>query len=186
MQPISTKTYTWILPRTQDVGMTCLRALHFSFAEYKILHFPQRCRVWVENSASAFYLLRHDTRGNFRHQHCTNGWRIWVEKYVHIFLTTDAQCLQKTSERIFHTDAEYRGKTRSVSSPVQNVGEDYCSTCEVIYQAWDTVFHDQMKHWKESWKYHVQRSVFDHLRSVSSGDETLGRMLDITSQTKWF
>ena len=120
------------------------------------------------------------------HQHCTNGWRIWVEKYVHIFLTTDAQCLQKTSERIFHTDAEYRRKTRSVSSSVQNVGEDYCSTCEVIYQAWDTVFHDQMKHWKESWKYHVQRSVFDHLRSVSSGDETLGRMLDITSQTKWF
>ena len=49
------------------------------------------------------------------HQHCTNGWRIWVEKYVHIFLTTDAQCLQKTSERLFHTDAEYRRKTRSVS-----------------------------------------------------------------------
>ena len=24
---------------------------------------------------------------------------------------------------------------------------------EVIYQAWDTVFHHQMKHWEESWKY---------------------------------
>ena len=39
-----------------------------------------------------------------------------------------------------------------------------------IYQAWDAVFQDQMKHWEES----------------SSGDEILRRMLDITSQTKGF
>ena len=57
---------------------------------------------------------------------------------------------------------------------------------DVIYQAWDAVFHHQMKHWEESWKYDAQRSIFDELRGVSSGDETLCRMLDITSQTKWF
>ena len=30
-----------------------------------------------------------------------------------------------------------------------------------------------MKHWEESWKYDTQRSIFDKLRGVSSGDETL-------------
>ena len=54
----------------------------------------------------------------------------------------------------------------------------------VIYQAWDAGFHHQMKHWKERWKYDVQR--LDELRGVPSGDETLCQMLDITSQTKWF
>ena len=57
---------------------------------------------------------------------------------------------------------------------------------EAIYQAWDAVFCHQMKHWEESWKYEVQRNIFDELWGVSSGDETLCRMLDITSQTKWF
>ena len=33
-------------------------------------------------------------------------------------------------------------------------------------------------------KNDAQRSIFDELRCVSSGDETLCRMLDITSQTK--
>ena len=42
---------------------------------------------------------------------------------------------------------------------------------EVIYQAWDAVFHHQMKHQEESWKYDAQRSIFDQLRGVSSGDE---------------
>ena len=41
-----------------------------------------------------------------------------------------------------------------------------------------------MKHWRENWKYDAQRSIFDELRGVSFGDETLCRMLDITSQTK--
>ena len=40
-----------------------------------------------------------------------------------------------------------------------------------------------MKHWEESWNYEVQQSIFDELRGVSSGYETLCRMLDITSQT---
>ena len=53
----------------------------------------------------------------------------------------------------------------------------------VIYQAWDAVFDHQMKHWEESWKYDAQR--LDELQGVASGDETLCRMLDITSQTKW-
>ena len=33
-------------------------------------------------------------------------------------------------------------------------------------------------------EHDAQRSIFDELRGVSSGDETLCRMLDITSQTK--
>ena len=28
---------------------------------------------------------------------------------------------------------------------------------EVINQVWDTVFHHQMKHWEESWKYDCSR-----------------------------
>ena len=55
---------------------------------------------------------------------------------------------------------------------------------EVIYQAWDAVFHHQMKHREKSWKYNAQRSIIDELRGVASGDETLCQMLDITSQTK--
>ena len=43
-----------------------------------------------------------------------------------------------------------------------------------------------MKQWEESWKHDAQRGIFDELRGVSSGDEALCRMLDITSQTKWF
>ena len=43
-----------------------------------------------------------------------------------------------------------------------------------------------IKHWEESWKYDAQRSIFDGLRGVLSGDETLCRMLDIPSQTKRF
>ena len=46
------------------------------------------------------------------------------------------------------------------------------------------VFHHQIKHWEERWKYHAQR--LDELQGVPSGDETLCRMLDITSQAKWF
>ena len=49
------------------------------------------------------------------------------------------------------------------------------------YQAWDAVFHHQVKHREESWKYDAQRSIFEELRGDSSGDETLCRMLDITS-----
>jgi len=33
-------------------------------------------------------------------------------------------------------------------------------------------------------KINMQWSIFDELRGVASGDETLSRMLDITSQTK--
>ena len=35
-------------------------------------------------------------------------------------------------------------------------------------------------------KQDAQRSIFDEFRGVSSGAETLCRMLDIASQTKWF
>ena len=57
---------------------------------------------------------------------------------------------------------------------------------EVIYEAWDAVFQQQMKHWEKSCKYDAQWTIFDELRRVSYGDEILCRMLDITSQTKWF
>ena len=30
-----------------------------------------------------------------------------------------------------------------------------------------------MKQWEESWKYNVQQSIFDELRGVLYGDETL-------------
>ena len=43
----------------------------------------------------------------------------------------------------------------------------------IIYQEWDAVFHQQMKQWEKSWKYDAQQSIFDKLRGVSSGDETL-------------
>ena len=46
------------------------------------------------------------------------------------------------------------------------------------------MFHHQMKHLEGRRKYDAQRSIFDKLRGVSSGDETLCRMLDITSQMK--
>ena len=45
---------------------------------------------------------------------------------------------------------------------------------------------DQMKHREESWKYDMQWSIFHKLWDVSSVDETLCQMLDISSQTKWF
>ena len=46
------------------------------------------------------------------------------------------------------------------------------------------MFLHQLKHQEESWKYDPQRSIFDELRSVSSGDETLRLMLDITVAKK--
>ena len=43
------------------------------------------------------------------------------------------------------------------------------------------MFHHQMKHREESCKYDAQRSIFDELRGVSSGDKSLCRMLDTNS-----
>ena len=62
----------------------------------------------------------------------------------------------------------------------------YICMFQVIYQTWDAAFHHQMKHREESWKYDAQRSIFGELWGVSSGDETLCRMFDISSQTKSF
>ena len=39
----------------------------------------------------------------------------------------------------------------------------YICMFQVIYQTWDAVFHHQMKHREESWKYDAQRSIFDEL-----------------------
>ena len=40
-----------------------------------------------------------------------------------------------------------------------------------------------MKHREESWKYDALGSIFDELRGVSSGDETLHLMFDILHET---
>ena len=48
---------------------------------------------------------------------------------------------------------------------------------EVTYQAWDALFHHQKKHREDSWKYDAQPNIFNELRGVPSGDETLCRML---------
>ena len=56
---------------------------------------------------------------------------------------------------------------------------------DVIYQAWDVVFYHQMNR-EERWQDEAQRSIFDELRGVLSGDKKVCRMLYITSQTKLF
>ena len=50
---------------------------------------------------------------------------------------------------------------------------------EKQYQAFDTVFHHQMKHLKVRQKYSATRPIFYSLLGVSAGDETLCLMLDI-------
>ena len=50
------------------------------------------------------------------------------------------------------------------------------------YQAWDAVFHHQMKHLEVRQKYSAARRIFNSLLGVSSGDETLRLMLDILLQ----
>ena len=47
------------------------------------------------------------------------------------------------------------------------------------YQTFDTVFHHQMKHLEVRQKYSAARRIFNSLRGVSSGDETLRLMFDI-------
>ena len=50
---------------------------------------------------------------------------------------------------------------------------------EKQYQAFDTVFHHQMKHLEVRQKYSAACRIFNSFLSVSSGDETLRLMLDI-------
>ena len=57
---------------------------------------------------------------------------------------------------------------------------------EKKYQTFDTMFHHQMKHLEVRQKYSATRRIFNFLVGVSSGDETLRRMFDISSQTKSF
>ena len=39
---------------------------------------------------------------------------------------------------------------------------------DVTNEAWDAVFHHQMKHREDSWEYDAQRSIFYELRGVSN------------------
>ena len=57
---------------------------------------------------------------------------------------------------------------------------------EKKYQTFDTVFHHQMKQLEVRQKYSAARRIFNSLLGVSSDDETLCRMFDISSQTKSF
>ena len=50
---------------------------------------------------------------------------------------------------------------------------------EKKYQAFDTVFHHQMKHLEVCQKYSAARRIFNSLLSRSSGDGTRVSMLDI-------
>ena len=51
---------------------------------------------------------------------------------------------------------------------------------EKEYQAWDAVFHHQMKHLEARQKYSAARRIFNSLLRVSSGDETLSHAWYIT------
>ena len=53
---------------------------------------------------------------------------------------------------------------------------------EKQYQAFDTVFHHQMKHLEVCQKYSTACCIFNSLLGVLSGDETLCLMLDILLQ----
>ena len=55
---------------------------------------------------------------------------------------------------------------------------------EKKYQTFDTVFHHQMQHLEVRQKYSAARRIFNSLLGVSSGDETLCRMFDISSQDR--
>ena len=105
-------------------------------------------------------------------------------------------CLQLSAEDVYSTNSsnaawksegsceEYHAAFSSYWNPniIKHEMQCFISEKRVAYQAWNTVFHP----WEDSWKYNTLRSIFDEHRGVSYGDETLGRMLDITSQTKWF
>ena len=51
------------------------------------------------------------------------------------------------------------------SAPMENT----FPIIDVIYAAWDALFHHQIKHKEESWKYDAQQSIFYELWGVSSG-----------------
>ena len=61
---------------------------------------------------------------------------------------------------------------------------------EKYYQAFDTVFHHQIKHLEVRQKYFAARRIFNSLLCVSSVDETLRSMLDTLHQNAflphWF
>ena len=76
-------------------------------------------------------------------------------------------------------------KKRQIDGPAMLVlNKIFENLLAVIYQAGDAVFHPQMKHWVEGWKYDAQQSIFDELWGVSSSKETLRWMLDTASQ-RW-
>ena len=56
--------------------------------------------------------------------------------------------------------------------------------CDVIYQTRKTVFDHIYKQRGESWKYDMQRSIFDELRGVWKCGQTLSWVFSISSQSK--
>ena len=55
---------------------------------------------------------------------------------------------------------------------------------EKSYQAFGTVFHHQIKHLEVHQKYSAALHIFNCLLDASSGDETLGLMLDLLCTVK--
>ena len=108
-------------------------------AKYLSRHLLQRCRVWAEISASASYLLMHDMGGNFRLHFFTiarcgqkfpSAFYLTMEtigrKFCPHFPDDGCRMIAKSSSvSIFQIDTEYQRKTRSVSSPMQNVGANF-------------------------------------------------------------
>ena len=101
-----------------------------------------------------------------------------------LFLLLKSFCLKSNIKHSTHYFITRWNTSKFVkNTPLRVVFSTLFSVFHVIYQTWDAVFHHQMKHREESWKYDAQRSIFDELRGVSSGDETLCRMFDILHET---
>ena len=74
---------------------------------------------------------------------------------------------------MFYECLEVRRKTSHLISPSKII------SFEKYYQAFDTVFHHQIKHLEVRQKFSAVRRIFISLMSVSSCDETLRLVLDI-------
>ena len=73
---------------------------------------------------------------------------------------------------MFDERLEIRRKTASLISSTKII------LLEKWYQAFNTVFHHQIKHLEVRQKYSTARRIFNSLLGVSSRDETLHLMLD--------
>ena len=78
---------------------------------------------------------------------------------------------------IFNEFLETRWKTAHFASLIS---PSKIILFEKWYQVFDSVFHRQMKQLEVRQKYSSARRIFNSLLSVSTGDETLRLILDIS------